>query len=629
MKYFYCTDGQLDAFLFHEGTFYNSHEFLGAHRVKGKEDVVRFVLWAPNAKHVTLMGDFNEWNEDDLPLQRIEGSGLFSICVHDVNEFDAYKYRIVAQNDEVRIKADPYAFHAELKPKSASKFYDLQNGYKWRDSKWIKDQKKKDSHSQPMSIYELNLSSWKKDEKGDYLSYLDLAKDLVGYVAKLGFTHIELMPIMEHPFDGSWGYQQTGYFAPTSRFGTPEDFMFFVDECHRRDIGVILDWVPVHFCKDDHGLARFDGTHLFESSDPRIAENEGWGTLHFDYTKPEVRSFLISNAMYWLDYYHIDGLRIDAVANMLYLNFGGSDDLRNIYGGHENLDAISFIENLNTVIKEYHPNALMIAEDSTAWPKVTAPVLDGGLGFDYKWNMGWMNDTLEYIETDPLFRKGNQNALTFGLTYSFSENYVLPFSHDEVVHGKKSLLDKQPGTYEEKFSGLRLLYLYMFLYPGKKLLFMGSEFGQFIEWNEWKGLDWHLLEYESHEKISAFVKDLNKLYTQEPAMYEVDDSYDGFEWIEHDNHAESIIAFERIDKKGERVVGIFNFTPVVRENYRIGVSEAGSYRTLMASDHRRYGGDLARVKTYKSEKIESNNRENSIAVDLPGLSGLIFKIRRG
>lgn len=629
MNYFYCTKNNAAVRDFHAGVNFESHKLLGAHKVKGPEgDAVRFVVWAPNAKHVTLMGDFNDWNEDNLPLQRIDGSGLFNICVYNVNQYDAYKYRIVTGSDEVRIKADPYAFHSELKPKSASKFYDMDINYKWRDKKWINKNKKIDTHSEPMSIYELNLSSWKRDEDGNYLSYRQLATDLVRYVRTMGYTHIELMPIMEHPFDGSWGYQQTGYFAPTSRFGTPEDFMYFVDECHRKDIGVILDWVPVHFCKDDHGLARFDGGHLFESSDPRKAENQGWGTLHFDYSKPEVVSFLVSNALYWLDYYHIDGLRIDAVANMLYLNFGGSQELRNIHGGHENLEAIEFIKTLNKAVKADFPNALMIAEDSTAWPKVTESVKDGGLGFDYKWNMGWMNDTLEYIETDPFFRKGNQNALTFGLTYAFNENFILPLSHDEVVHGKKSLLDKMPGTYEQKFDGLRLLYLYMYMHPGKKLNFMGGEFGQFIEWNEWQELDWHLLEYESHEKMQSFVKDLNKLYKEEPAMYQLDNTYDGFKWLEHENHEESMLVFERIDSKGEKLIGIFNFTPVPRENYRIGVDEDGRYRTLMASGHRRYGGDLARVRTYRSEEVKHHGKDNSISVDVPGLSGLVFKIRR-
>lgn len=627
MEYFYCKDGEFDAYLFHEGTFYKSHEFLGAHPVIGdKGDAVRFVVWAPNAKDVYLVGDFNNWDGENLPLERIDGSGLFNICVYDIDEFDTYKYRIIAGDDEVRLKADPYAFHSEERPRTGSKYYDIKD-YTWNDEKWIKNREETNSTDKPLLIYEANLLSWKRKEDGEPLSYTELAKDLVSYVKKMGFNYIELMPIMEHPFDGSWGYQQTGYFSPTSRFGTPKDFMYFVNECHRNGIGVILDWVPVHFCKDDHGLARFDGTRLFESSNSELAENEGWGTLNFDFSKKEVWSFLISNALYWFEYYHIDGLRIDAVANMLYLNFTGKD-LKNEIGGNENLDAVEFLKTLNTVVEEYFPNVLMIAEDSTSWPKVTHPVEEGGLGFNYKWNMGWMNDTLEYIETDPLFRRGNQNALTFGITYSFNEDFILPLSHDEVVHGKKSMLDKMPGEYEDKFNNLRLLYLYMYFYPGKKLLFMGGEFGQFIEWNEWIELDWHLLEYEPHEKLQKFVKDLNKLYKDEKAFYEIDGSYDGFEWIEHSNHEESILAFERIDSDGEKLIGVFNFTPVARNGYRIGVDEPGKYRTLMCSDHRRYGGDLKRVKTYKTEEVESHGKEHSIGVDLPGLSGFIFKIRR-
>ena len=627
MNYFYSTQGEFDAFLFHEGTFYKSYDFLGAHKIVGdKGDAVRFVVWAPNAKHLNLMGDFNDWNEYDLPLKRIKNSGLFSICVYGVEEFDTYKYRIVTQDDQVRIKSDPYAFHAELKPKSGSKIFDVK-GYNWQDKKWMTKRAKYKSHSSPMSNYEVNLASWKRNENNDYLTYRQLAKDLVRYVSKMGFTHVELMPIMEHPFDGSWGYQQTGYFAPTSRYGTPKDFMYLIDEFHKKDIGVILDWVPVHFCKDDHGLARFDGTALFEPVDEQLAENEGWGTLHFDFSKPEVRSFLISNAIYWLDYYHIDGLRIDAVANMLYLDFD-NQVIKNVDGGDENLDAINFIETLNSVVGKYFPDALMIAEDSTSWPMVTKPVSGGGLGFDYKWNMGWMNDTLEYIESDPFFRKGNQGALTFGITYAFDENFILPLSHDEVVHGKKSLIEKMPGTYKEQFDSLRLYFLYMYFSPGKKLLFMGGEFGQFIEWNEWQGLDWFLLEYDAHQQLQNFVKDLNKLYVSEKPLYQLDNTYDGFKWIEHENHDESIIAFERFDKRGNSLIGVFNFTPVSREKYRIGVSKAGKYQTLMASGHARYGGDLKRVKTYKSEDIASHGQDNSIVVDIPGLSGLIFKRRR-
>lgn len=624
MDYFYWDKGEFDAYLFHEGTFYNSHKFLGAHAVKGeKGPAVRFVVWAPNAKEVSLIGDFNDWNDINLPLKRIKGTGLFNICVYAVEDFATYKYRILGENGDIRLKADPYAFHAETRPKSGSKYYNI-DGYEWKDEKWMEN--RSSSYSQPMSIYEVNLSSWKKKEDGESYSYRELARELVSYVKKMGFTHVELMPIMEHPFDGSWGYQQTGFFSPTSRFGTPKDFMYFVDECHRKDIGVILDWVPVHFCKDDHGLAKFDGTHLFESSNRELAENKGWGTLNFDFTKKEVWSFLISNAIYWLDYYHVDGFRIDAVANMLYLNFTGND-IKNIHGGHENLEAASFLKTLNTVVEEYFPNTIMMAEDSTAWPGVTKPVKDGGLGFKYKWNMGWMNDTLEYMETDPLFRRGKQNALTFGFTYAFNESYILPLSHDEVVHGKKSLIDKMPGSYEEKFSNLRLLYLYMYFYPGKKLLFMGGEFAQFIEWDEWKGLDWNLLEYELHEKMQGFLKDLNQVYREEKSFYEIENSYDGFDWIEHTNHSESIIAFERIASNGEKTIGIFNFTPIHRENYRIGVDKEGVYRTIISSDHKRYGGDLKRIKSFKTTKEESHNRKYSINVDLPGLSGLILKIR--
>lgn len=626
MKYFYLEDGQLDAYLFHEGTYYNSHEFLGAHRLKGEEEeAVRFVIWAPRAKAVNLMGDFNGWNDYDLPLKRIGDSGLYHICVYNINEFDTYKYRLLAYNDEVRVKADPYAFHAELRPRTASKYYDIK-GYGWDDKNWIEERKKVSSYDKPISIYEVNLSSWKKKENGELYSYSEIAKELIPYVKKMGFNYIELMPIMEHPYDGSWGYQQTGYFAPTSRFGTPKDFMYLVDECHRQNIGVILDWVPVHFCKDDHGLARFDGTECFESSNKAMAENEGWGTLNFDFSKPEVRSFLISNAIYWFDYYHIDGLRIDAVGNILYLNYTGKD-IKNTQGGYENLDAIEFLKKLNTEVFKKFPSALMIAEDSTSFEKVTHPVHEGGLGFNYKWNMGWMNDTLEYIETDPFFRKGNQNALTFGITYTFNENYILPLSHDEVVHGKKSMLDKMPGSYDDKFSGLRLLYLYMYFYPGKKLLFMGGEFGQFIEWDEWKSLDFHLLEYDKHKRLSIFVSELNKLYKEEKTFHEIDGSFSGFDWIEHTNHAESIIAFERKDKKGDKTIGIFNFTPIGREGYTIGVDCLGVYKTIINSDHKRYGGELKRVKSYKAEEIEAHGRKYSIRVDLPGLGGLILKIR--
>ncbi len=625
-KYFYWEDWEEDCYLFHEGTSYKSYEFLGAHSINlDNKEAVRFIVWAPRAREVYLMGDFNDWHEENLPLERLGQSGLWNICLENVEDFDSYKYRIISYEGEVRIKADPYAFHAETKPKSASKYYDLK-GFQWEDESWLKLREKISDDEKPMSIYEVNLSSWKRNSDNSVYSYMELAKELVRYVKTMEFTHVELMPIMEHPYDGSWGYQQTGYFSPTSRFGTPKEFMYLINEFHKNEIGVILDWVPLHFCKDDHGLARFDGTECFESSNKALAENNNWGTLNFDYSKPEVISFLISNAVYWHDYYHIDGLRIDAVAYMLYLNHGG-EDIRNQHGGYENLEAIEFIKKLNQVLSDYFPSTKIIAEDSSDWPLVTRPVKDGGLGFKYKWNMGWMNDTLEYMEMDPIFRKGNQNALTFGITYCFSEKYILPLSHDEVVHGKKSLLNKMPGSYDEKFAGLRLLYLYMYAYPGKKLLFMGGEFGQFIEWDEKKELDWHLLDYEKHNKVQRFIKDLNKFYREESCLYELDNSYDGFEWLEHTNHAESIIAFERINTLGEKIIAIFNFTPVERKDYPIGVDYLDTYQMIFNTDQAKYGGNLARRIHYKSKEESIHNREYALRVDLPPLGGIIFKKR--
>lgn len=626
IKYFYTEDGDMDAYLFSEGTNYESYNFLGAHRIEDEEnhEWVRFVVWAPRAKKVYLTGDFNGWHETNLPMKRIKSTSLWNICVANVQLFDSYKYRIITGEDEVLYKSDPYAFHAEERPHTASKFYPL-DGYEWKDEKWMEN-RKSSHYTEPMSIYEVNLMSWKKKPDGSVYSYRELAHELVDYVKQMGYTHIELMPIMEHPFDGSWGYQVTGYFAPTSRFGTPHDFMYFVDQCHRKGIGVILDWVPVHFCKDAHGLARFDGTYCFESLDRQKAENTQWGTLNFDYSKGEVLSFLISNAIYWHEHYHIDGLRIDAVAYMLYLDFTGQD-IKNEYGGRENLEAIQFLHKLNRAVFERYPTSLMMAEESTAWPQVTHPIEKGGLGFNYKWNLGWMHDILEYMMMDPIYRKDHHNALTFTITYCFSENYVLPLSHDEVVHGKKSLLDKMPGEYNDKFANLRLLYLYMYAHPGKKILFMGGEFGQFIEWDEWKELDWHLLDYEMHHKLRKFVIDLNKLYKKEECLYSLDTSYDGFKWIEHENHEENIIAFERIDEDGDKLIAIFNFGNLERKEYPIGVDILGRYRTLMNSDHRRYGGDLPRVKTYKAVEEPIHGRDYSIKVDLPALGGLFLKLR--
>lgn len=619
MNYFYLEEGSLDAYLFHEGTYYRSYEFLGAHPVAGK-DAVRFIVWAPRAKEVYLIGDFNDWREDNLKLKKIEGSGLWNICVSGVQEFQSYKYLIHTQEGEKLYKADPYAFHAETRPKSASKYFDINN-YQWTDDSWMNN-KKKNNLDQPMSIYEVNLLSFKQKEDGEPYSYRELAIDLVRYVKKMKYTHIELMPISEYPFDKSWGYQVTGYFAPTSRFGTPEDFMYFVDICHRNGIGVILDWVPVHFCKDHHGLAQFDGTYCFESLDYNKRENIHWNTLNFDYSKPEVKSFLISNAMYWHEYYHIDGLRIDAVSYILY------KDIDRQVEGNENLQGVEFIKELNSVIFKYYPHTMMIAEESSAWPNVTKSIEDGGLGFTYKWNMGWMHDILDYMEMDPVYRKDHQNALTFTISYAFNENFILPLSHDEVVHGKKSLVDKMPLSYNEKFAQLRLLYQYMYAHPGKKLLFMGGEFAQFIEWNDEQGLDWLLLDYESHSKMQDFTRDLNKLYRSEEALYSIDTSYDGYEWIEHENHKESVIAFERIGKSGDKLIAIFNFTPVERIPYPIGVDEEGTYGTLLTSDHRRYGGETKRIKSFKSQDYSTHGRKYTIEVELPSFGALYLKLKK-
>lgn len=625
--FFYLHDGELDVHLFHEGTNYQSYNFFGAHKIhKFDMDAIRFVVWAPNAKEVHLVGDFNDWNDFGYPLQRISDSGVWHICVTGVSPYDRYKYRITTQNHEVLFKADPYAFHAEERPNTASKYYDI-SGYQWHDAEWLETRKIKDHHHSPMSIYEVNLLSWRKKNDGAQYSYHDLAQELIPYVKELNFTHIELMPIMEHPYDGSWGYQVTGYFAPTSRYGTPKDFMYFVDTCHQNGIGVILDWVPCHYCKDAHGLYHFDGGPVFESSNYDLSHNDQWGTINFDYGRSEVQSFLISNLLYWLENYHIDGIRIDAVAYMLYLNFGGKL-LRNKYGGFENLEAIDFIKKMNDVVMTAYPDALLMAEESTAWPKVSGKTTEGGLGFNYKWNMGWMNDILEYMQLDPAYRKGFHRALTFTMTYAFSEFFVLPLSHDEVVHGKKSLLEKMPGTYYEKFANLRLLLAYMYAHPGKKLLFMGSEFGQFIEWNEWQALDWHLLEYTSHQSMQHFLKDLNLLYKSHPSFYELDTTYDGYKWIEVDNSDESVISFERIDKSGHKIIAVFNFTPVSRNAHPVGVDHAGTYEVLLNTADLKFGGNETSSETvYTATKEKSFNRPYTLRIKLQGLSGVFIKYK--
>ena len=621
---------EYNRYLFHKGENYHSYKFLGNHLFQKKEKKgVRFSLWAPNAKKISVIGDFNNWQSNIDEMKKIKNSGIWTIFINKAKAGDLYKYKITGPNNEIRIKADPYANYAEKKPNTASRVFN-NNKYKWNDEKWIKERNNFDPHKEAILIYELHLGSWIRDEENNYLNYREIADKLVDYIKKMGYTHIELLPIAEHPFDGSWGYQTTGYYAVTSRYGNPDDFKYLVDKCHQNNIGVIMDWVPGHFCKDDHGLRIFDGTPLYESEDPRRAENIQWDTLNFDFAQPEIWSFLISNAIYWLKEFHIDGIRADAVSNMIYLDYQKKDGqwAANKYGGNENLEAIAFLQKLNEVVFKEFPGTLMIAEESSAWPGVTSPTYHDGLGFNFKWNMGWMNDTLEYMEKDPLFRKGVHNKLTFSIMYTYSENYILPLSHDEVVHGKKSLLDKMPGEYWEKFANLRLLFGYMLAHPGKNLLFMGGEFGQFIEWNYKQELDWSLLEYEKHKKMSDYVKELNKFYLEEKALWLLDHKPEGFEWVEADDKDKSIISFLRFPYNQENhLLVICNFTPVFRENYQVGIPFYKKYEIVFNSDLEKYGGEnTINQKLYSPFKKSCNSKPYSLKIDLPPLSILYLKI---
>jgi len=621
---------EYNRYLFHKGENYHSYKFLGNHLFQKKEKKgVRFSLWAPNAKKISVIGDFNNWQSNIDEMKKIKNSGIWTIFINKAKAGDLYKYKITGPNNEIRIKADPYANYAEKKPNTASRVFN-NNKYKWNDEKWIKKRNNFDPHKEAILIYELHLGSWIRDEENNYLNYREIADKLVDYIKKMGYTHIELLPIAEHPFDGSWGYQTTGYYAVTSRYGNPDDFKYLVDKCHQNNIGVIMDWVPGHFCKDDHGLRIFDGTPLYESEDPRRAENIQWDTLNFDFAQPEIWSFLISNAIYWIKEFHIDGIRADAVSNMIYLDYQKKDGqwAANKYGGNENLEAIAFLQKLNEVVFKEFPGTLMIAEESSAWPGVTSPTYHDGLGFNFKWNMGWMNDTLEYMEKDPLFRKGVHNKLTFSIMYTYSENYILPLSHDEVVHGKKSLLDKMPGEYWEKFANLRLLFGYMLAHPGKNLLFMGGEFGQFIEWNYKQELDWSLLEYEKHKKMSDYVKELNKFYLEEKALWLLDHKPEGFEWVEADDKDKSIISFLRFPYNQENhLLVICNFTPVFRENYQVGIPFYKKYEIVFNSDLEKYGGgNTINQKLYSPFKKSCNSKPYSLKIDLPPLSILYLKI---
>ncbi len=617
----------LPIYLFKQGNNMEAYRYFGAHLCEqdGQAGVV-FRLWAPHAKAVSVVGDFNDWMPASHPMQKVD-DGIWELFIPGMKQFDVYKFCVTTPSDELIYKADPYAFHAETRPSNGSKVYDI-SGFAWNDTAWEEEQKKRDVINGPMLIYEMHAGSWKMKADGVPYNYSELADELIPYIKDMGYTHVELLPITEYPYDGSWGYQVTGYYAPTSRYGTPHDFMAFVDKMHNAGIGVILDWVPAHFPKDAYGLYMFDGAPCYEDPNPRRGEHKEWGTMVFNYGMPEVQSFLISSALFWIEQYHVDGLRVDAVASMLYLDYNRRDGEweQNVNGGKENLEAIAFLQKCNTTVLSRYPYKMMIAEESTAWPLVTKPAADGGLGFNFKWNMGWMNDMLSYMKTDPLFRSGNHGKVTFSFFYAFSENFVLPISHDEVVHGKCSLINKMPGDYEQKFANLRTFYGYMAAHPGKKLLFMGQEFGQFIEWDEKKPLDWMLLGYDKHHQLQSYVRDLNKFYLETPAMWQVDYSWEGFQWIVPDDNQQSVIAFLRRDAQGKMVLIVCNFNPVLREGYAMGVPNPGSYKEILNSDDAKYGGSGVTNGTVRSKKGAMHGFEQHITLTLPPLSTMYFSV---
>lgn len=615
---------QLPVYLFHNGTNYKAYKFFGNHKIN--KDKFAFRVWAPNATAVSVVGDFNSW-DNDANKCKLVAPGIWEAIVKGVNIYDCYKYAVTSPTGVVHLKADPYAVHQETRPGTGSKVYELHN-YSWGDEAWQKKKANQNILAQPINIYEVHFGSWKRHDDGNFLTYREMAEQLVPYVKDMGYTHIEMLPIMEYPYDGSWGYQVTGYFAATSRYGLPEDLMYFVDCCHKAGIGVILDWVPAHFPKDAFGLYEFDGTCCYEYSDMKKGEHKEWGTRVFDYAKNEVKSFLISSAEYWIDEFHFDGIRVDAVASMLYLDYCRKDGewTPNKNGGRENLEAVEFFKQLNSTILSNHPGSMMIAEESTAWPMITMPPDKGGLGFNFKWNMGWMNDMLRYTSMDPLFRKGNHSCITFSFFYAFSENFILPISHDEVVHGKASLLNKMPGEYDMKFDGMRLFLAYMMAHPGKKLLFMGSEFGQFIEWNYKQGLDWLLLDYDKHRQLQGFTRELNNFYNEHSELWEIDYSWEGFQWISSEDNCNSVIAFRRINSKGEEIIAVFNWTPNNFSSYKIGVPEKGTYKVLLDTSLAKYGGDKSRKdNAYKTKAQPIHGYEQNIDLKLHGLSALFLQ----
>ena len=614
--------------LFHGGDAVRVYDFLGAHDywMDGVQGTM-FRVWAPNALTVSVVGDFNGWDQMANHMHKISEGGVWEVWIPNLGETAIYKYCVETPWFEKILKSDPFAFHTQTRPDNASIIYNY-NKHEWHDEAWYKYKMEHNHFENPVNIYEVHAGSWRKYADGNTFSYDKLAEELIPYVKQMGYTHIEFMPMTEYPFDGSWGYQVTGYYAPTSRYGSPDMFMNFIDRCHQEGIGVILDWVPAHFPKDAHGLGRFDGIHCYEYEDSRKGEHKEWGTYVFDYARYEVISFLVSSAMFWLDKYHVDGIRVDAVASMLYLDYNRRDGewVANRYGGHEHLEAVEFIQRLNTAVHLHHPTVMMIAEESTSWPMVSRPVSDGGLGFDYKWNMGWMNDMLSYMSLDPLWRPYHHNSITFSFLYAFSENFLLPISHDEVVYGKGSLINKMPGDYDMKFAGVRVFMSYMMAHPGKKLTFMGAEIGQFDEWNSTEELQWGLLGFEKHKKLNDFFRALNEFYLANSCMYQVDFTWEGFNWIHHDDYQQSVIAFRRIDKEGNNIIVVCNFQPMYRENYYIGVPDYGVYAEVFNSDDEQYGGTgKTNGDNIRSDGESMHGFDQSICLNLPPMSALYLK----
>ncbi len=626
---------EFDQYLFGQGTHYDIYTKLGAHVTqKDGEKGVYFAVWAPNASRVCLVGNFNSWDGSRHEMTRNEPNGIYDIFVPGLDVGEMYKYQITTKDGRQLFKADPYGNYAEMRPGTASIVTDL-NGFKWSDRDWLDRRRKRDMKEEPLSIYEVHIGSWKKHPASDanpkgFYNYREFAHEAAKYVKEMGYTHVELIGIAEHPFDGSWGYQVTGYYAPTSRYGTPEDFMYMINYFHRNKIGVILDWVPAHFPRDSHGLAEFDGTCVYEYADPRKGEHPDWGTKIFDYSKNEVKNFLIANALFWVEKMHVDGLRVDAVASMLYLDYGKQDGqwVANKYGGNKNLEAIEFFKHLNTCLLGRNPGTMMIAEESTAWPRVTGRAEDDGLGFTFKWNMGWMHDFLDYMKLDPYFRKDNHNKMTFAMMYAYSENYVLVLSHDEVVHLKCSMINKMPGIYEDKFANLKAGYTFMMGHPGKKLLFMGQDFGQFQEWSEERELDWYLLGEDQHIWLKEYVKRLLHIYRKYRVLYDRDNAPGGFEWINADDCYRSIFSFVRLSKSGKKnLLFVCNFTPMVREDYRVGVPARRTYKLILDSDSPEFGGKAPQDKPlcYKAEKKECDGRKYSFAYSLPAYGVAVFE----